>query len=126
MEYGTGKLRIGGIDLEEFTGLLRAMLEEPRHAAKPADRIETLREIVGLLREVGSYETLPDAANTLATIESETDVFPVGEFRAFWSATALRKKDHELQQYLNRVDTDLESACRQILALLSAEDNASG
>ncbi|MFT5588465.1 MAG: hypothetical protein ACI9ZF_000630 [Bradyrhizobium sp.] len=52
-------------------------------------------------------------------IESETDIFTVGQARASYSLEYLQRMDAEIQSYLGEAKDDIFQACRRIIQAYS-------
>lgn len=52
-------------------------------------------------------------------IDSETDHFPLGEFRNKCALEFLRRADAEMEQYLARTHDDILNACCEVIRVLS-------
>ena len=66
--------------------------------------VEGCRDMVRLLGELDPELAESEAALTFVAVESETDEYPVGEARTQWNSEALRKRDAELQTYVQSVN----------------------
>lgn len=52
-------------------------------------------------------------------IETETDVFPLGEMRTNCHTEYLKRMDSEMQSYLSEAQEDILQACREIIKTFS-------
>jgi hypothetical protein len=79
---------------------------------------EAARRITGLATELGKVHDPPFV--TFLGIESETDVFPLGDVRDRWNPSALQKQDAGRMRYEAVVRATALEACREILRIFGA------
>ena len=79
---------------------------------------EAARRITGPATELGKAHDAPFV--TFLGIDSETDVFPLGDVRDRWNPSALQKQDAERVRYEAMVRAPALEACREILRIFGA------
>jgi hypothetical protein len=82
--------------------------------------IEGCRALISL-RNQAAMENEP-AFDTIVTIESETDDFPVGSVRGAYDEHLLTRLDAEVQQYLEAVRSVLFDACKTLASKVETEE----
>ena len=81
---------------------------------------EAARCITGPATELGKAHDPPFV--TFLGIDSETDVFPLGDVRDRWNPSALQKQDAERARYEAVVRAPALEACREILRIFGAAE----
>jgi hypothetical protein len=77
--------------------------------------VEASREMRPMLLSLDEDVSGLDCVQTILAIESETDDEPIGEQRELWAPALLEERDRNLKEYVARVQSDAETACRQLV-----------
>lgn len=81
------------------------------------DLIVGIRAICSLRFAVGAPDD--EIFFPIRGIESETDVFPVGELRKSYNQEYLARVDIEMSDYLKEAESDILDACKEIIKKFS-------
>jgi hypothetical protein len=75
--------------------------------------IEGVRRLCNMRFDVGDPDN--ELFLALRSIDSDTDDFPLGEMRKQCSAEFLKRKDIEMQNYLDGMHNDIRCTCIEII-----------
>lgn len=84
--------------------------------------VEGCRALVALLPSLPPEIAASEPARWIAAVESETDMFPVGQARSLWDPDALRRADDELAPYLEVVREPVIEACLELRRMIDRAD----
>ena len=79
-----------------------------------AGAIETSRAIVDLSLIIDA--STDDLFAGFTGIDSESDAFPLGEVRRYWSSTALEREDASRQVYETHLKEKMMDLCQKVVA----------
>lgn len=96
---------------------------EALHAAygilnQTVEPVEGCRALVGVLQRCGPEIADHPAALVLRGVESETDVFPMGQQREHWNPSELGRLDRERDEYWMQVESEVRRACSEVVRML--------
>jgi hypothetical protein len=92
---------------QELVSVAKTMLAEDVNLILGIRRICALRFAIG---DPDNEVFLP-----IRGIDSETDVFPLGDMRKNCSREYLKRMDNEMQNYLSQAHGDILRACKEII-----------
>ncbi len=95
----------------ELVAVVEAMIREK------LDLIEGVRQLSRL--RFATKNPDDSVFNLIIGIDSETDHFPVGQFRDLCAASYLKRADRDMDRYLGRVKEELLATCREIRLMCS-------
>ena len=78
--------------------------------------IEGVRRLSSLAHAVVDDWTADPDFRVFCILDSETDHLPVGTHRALWAPAALAERDAEVARIEREVWSDVEAACRGVIA----------
>ena len=79
------------------------------------DPVDGVRRMVGLQKYLSEEDRRYPAFQTIVSVESETDDFPLSSAREHWEPRSLVELDEQKRAYLQQVEATLFEACRAIV-----------
>lgn len=76
-----------------------------------------IRSLNSLRTELALFDD--EVFYTVIALDSDSDTFPLGEFRGKCAPEYLARKDDEMNDFLNDYHSDIIETCQEIIAFLS-------